>query len=165
MNKFFSIITAIFFIVVIVWIFSMRSPLKLVSGTTAKVPLISNFTSEDFRLSAQCAGFTGHCEFPQYGLIMDLEFSGVMIKKPFYRLSLSGGNDGFVMQNYYFGTRILKIKFEKSNETYIFERFLWNSSIDQDFVDFVQFRAADHELYITTDYNIPGVMAYRFNLR
>ena len=157
--------SAIFILVIVVWIFSAKTSWNIVSGSAEKAPLVSAYTVEDFRLSAECVGFTGHCAFPQYGLKLDLEFSGLVIKKPFYRMSFAGGSDGFIISSYYFGTRRLKITFEKTGQTVIFEKTLWNVQNEDGFTDLIQFRTMANELYIATDHNAPGATAFRFKLK
>lgn len=163
MKKFFIILISLFFIVC-VWIFSIRTPWKLVAGQAELTPFELSYTKEDFVLGSQCHGFTGQCEFPQFGLKLELLFSGLKIRKPTYRLSLSGGNDGFILGQYYFGTRTLIIT-HINGEVVKFEQFLWNASVHAGFTDLVQFRTERNELFIPTDFAVPGMMSYKLLLR
>lgn len=105
--------------------------------------------ADSYALASKCFGFTGVCDFEKLNLKLSLVFKGVQIKKPFFNLSLVGGNDGFQMRTYYFGKRLLTITDSKGVIIKEFSQIIWNTSAYSDFSQILFFKPKDKKLYIS----------------
>jgi hypothetical protein len=141
-------------LILALWFFSISGSYYPDPENILKSEASYALSKKDFILSSRCFGFEGNCEFPEYNLKIELSFFGFKIKKPFYNLSLMGGNDGWTTKDYYFGQRRLRITQSNTKKNFVFKQNLWNASGVPDLADTIQFDSAQKFLVIVPKFSI-----------